>query len=330
MGTADYITMANFTASNAYRMTVAKSPAAGGTVASTSPDTQINCGSSCYGDYASGTSLVLKATPASGYSFSGWTGCDVPLGDQCRLNVGPAPWTVTANFSTQAVGTKYVSTTGSDSNPGTSALPWRTIQHAADTAVAGDTVIIRAGTYQEYVNITRGGTTGNPITFQGEKSGSTHLTIVDPTREVPHSWAVYDATNGISRMPHSSLPGGAEPYIMTIDDGGVRKWVFRWLDSKMTEGMQKMASSPTATQALPYDSAAIAVFDAVPLMTGNTGGYTYLRFKNKENPNNYSIWAGPQTPIITWPLPMSPSKTCGCAAAIAVTAGATPPPPAAG
>jgi uncharacterized protein DUF1565 len=38
----------------------------------------------------------------------------------------------------------FVSTSGNDSNAGTEAAPWRTIQHAADTARAGATVNIRA------------------------------------------------------------------------------------------------------------------------------------------------------------------------------------------
>jgi len=37
----------------------------------------------------------------------------------------------------------YVSTTGNDSNPGTLTAPWRTVQHAADTARAGSTVNVR-------------------------------------------------------------------------------------------------------------------------------------------------------------------------------------------
>jgi hypothetical protein len=41
----------------------------------------------------------------------------------------------------------YVSPTGSDSNPGTQASPWGTVQKAASTAAAGDTVYFRAGTY---------------------------------------------------------------------------------------------------------------------------------------------------------------------------------------
>src|ERR1700685_1042042 len=47
----------------------------------------------------------------------------------------------------------YVSTTGNDSNAGTQATPWRTIQHAADTARAGSTVYVRGGIYEELVNI---------------------------------------------------------------------------------------------------------------------------------------------------------------------------------
>jgi len=47
----------------------------------------------------------------------------------------------------------YVSTTGDDSNPGTLQAPWRTIQHAADTAIAGSTVNVRGGVYAERVSI---------------------------------------------------------------------------------------------------------------------------------------------------------------------------------
>jgi MYXO-CTERM domain-containing protein len=42
----------------------------------------------------------------------------------------------------------YVAPTGSDSNPGTQASPFATLQKGADTAAAGDTVWIRGGTYK--------------------------------------------------------------------------------------------------------------------------------------------------------------------------------------
>src|SRR4051812_7612957 len=41
----------------------------------------------------------------------------------------------------------YVAPTGSDSNPGTNAQPFASLQKAHDTAMAGDTVWIRGGTY---------------------------------------------------------------------------------------------------------------------------------------------------------------------------------------
>jgi hypothetical protein len=60
----------------------------------------------------------------------------------------------------------HVSPAGSDANPGTSAQPWRTLQHAADVARPGDTVFVHTGTYAEDVVITRSGTAVAPITFR--------------------------------------------------------------------------------------------------------------------------------------------------------------------
>lgn len=61
--------------------------------------------------------------------------------------------------------TFFVSPTGSDSNPGTEAQPWRTIQHAAETLQAGETVLIRAGEYAEWVRPQHSGNEGKPITY---------------------------------------------------------------------------------------------------------------------------------------------------------------------
>jgi hypothetical protein len=60
----------------------------------------------------------------------------------------------------------YVSTGGNDNNPGTFALPWRTIQHAATKVKAGATVYVLGGTYNESVSFPRSGTAAEPITFQ--------------------------------------------------------------------------------------------------------------------------------------------------------------------
>ena len=46
------------------------------------------------------------------------------------------------SLAAQVWATYYVSTSGNDSNPGTFAVPWLTIQHAANTAKAGATVYV--------------------------------------------------------------------------------------------------------------------------------------------------------------------------------------------
>ena len=59
----------------------------------------------------------------------------------------------------------YVAMDGDDGNPGTFDLPWRTIQYAADTLQAGDTVYIRAGQYNERVIPQNSGSPGSYITY---------------------------------------------------------------------------------------------------------------------------------------------------------------------
>ena len=51
----------------------------------------------------------------------------------------------------------HVAIYGKDSNPGTAAAPFRTIQRAADLAQPGDTITVHAGVYREWVNPPRGG-----------------------------------------------------------------------------------------------------------------------------------------------------------------------------
>ena len=46
-----------------------------------------------------------------------------------------------------ALSTYYVATTGNDTAAGTSTAPWLTLQHGVDTIKAGDTIIVKAGTY---------------------------------------------------------------------------------------------------------------------------------------------------------------------------------------
>lgn len=61
--------------------------------------------------------------------------------------------------------TYYVAKNGYDGNPGTESQPWLTITKAANTAVAGDTVYVKQGTYNERVIVKNSGSPGKYITF---------------------------------------------------------------------------------------------------------------------------------------------------------------------
>jgi len=81
------------------------------------------------------------------------------------------------------VGPYFVSTTGSDENPGTQELPFRTIQRAAEVVGPGDVVEVAGGIYRETVTMRTSGTEEAPIRFQaadGEVvvvSGANYLNV---------------------------------------------------------------------------------------------------------------------------------------------------------
>jgi len=63
-----------------------------------------------------------------------------------------------------ALSTYYVSTAGNDGNAGGDTSPWRTLQAAADRVRAGDTVVVRAGTYVGF-DLRTDGTASQRIQF---------------------------------------------------------------------------------------------------------------------------------------------------------------------
>ena len=69
-----------------------------------------------------------------------------------------SPWLRAAEY--------FVSPTGDDSQAGTLASPWKTVAKGAATAVAGDTVYVRGGVYQERITLSRSGTPGSRITLR--------------------------------------------------------------------------------------------------------------------------------------------------------------------
>ncbi len=91
----------------------------------------------------------------------------------------------------------YVSTAGSDTNSGTLAEPFATIQHAVDQMNPGDTCYIRGGTYRETVDLSGvAGTSGNPITLTAYQDEEVILdgTIPITSNWTQHSGNIYKTT----------------------------------------------------------------------------------------------------------------------------------------
>ncbi|MBL8329826.1 MAG: S8 family serine peptidase [Rubrivivax sp.] len=97
-------------------LTVSKAGSGSGTV--TSSPTGINCGADCSESYATGTTVTLSASAASGSSFAGWSGACSGTGS-CVVSMTAAR-SVTATFNTTASFTLSVSRTGTGSGTVTS------------------------------------------------------------------------------------------------------------------------------------------------------------------------------------------------------------------
>lgn len=98
--------------------------------------------------------------------------------------------------------TYYVSTSGSDSNPGTASAPFRHVSVGAAAAHAGDTVIVMNGTYDNegkvadpnnvgaVVTMTNSGSPGAPITIEAQNRGGA---ILNAASSVQSSLGCYGA-----------------------------------------------------------------------------------------------------------------------------------------
>ena len=198
--------------------------------------------------------------------------------------------------------TYFVSTDGSDDNPGTEAAPFRTIQHAADEAQPGDTVRVAAGMYQEAVTFPRSGEPEAPIAFEGERGPDGEwLTVLDrstpatgwePAPEVGEG--VFKAELGFNpgcltlggkmlarvhdrhmARERDDLRGGFNLLAMPADEplhGSERIEGF-WIGRNLVEGH--------------------GFWDGLRAIYGYRDGVTYIRFRDGDDPRQMELLAAP-------------------------------------
>jgi hypothetical protein len=89
--------------------------------------------------------------------------------------------------------TYYVATSGNDANPGTLDKPFASINKGAGVLAPGDTLYIRAGTYNQTVYIGNSGADSASITiasYPGEWA------VIDGQDTIPGYWGVLFSVNG--------------------------------------------------------------------------------------------------------------------------------------
>lgn len=112
---------------------------------------------------------------------------------------------------TAQAATYYVAKTGSDSNPGTEALPFLTMGEAFDNMLGGDTVYVKEGTYDERISNTNEpppGTSWDNATTVAAYPG--HTPIIQPT---------YPGSGTLRVLDFNGAQGAVDAYI--IFDGFV-------------------------------------------------------------------------------------------------------------
>ena len=117
-----------------------------------------------------GSAMLLKKTGLTKLSWTSSTPLPQNVDLTWKVRAGNAggqgAWSKSLTFKVVTGDRYYVAPDGDDSSDGRSVdSPWQTVQKAAETLVAGDTVCIRAGTYHERVAPLDSGAAGKYITY---------------------------------------------------------------------------------------------------------------------------------------------------------------------
>ncbi len=193
--------------------------------------------------------------------------------------------------------TYYVSPRGNNLNPGTHALPLRTIQAGINKACAGDLVMVLAGRYKESVTFPRSGSRGSPITVQGEvdRAGNP-LAVVDKSESVTADWiAAPEVGSGVYKTALGYTPLAI--YVDSLQIVGIDSAMMAGDSSSghgvwPGTGMHMLGFTTSKVWVHPFEATCSPKWwDAVGAMYGVLGDTTYIRFKDGDDPNSKNLRA---------------------------------------
>jgi len=234
----------------------------------TSNPAGINCGSTCSASYSSGTIITLTATPASGSTFGGWTGCTngvvtLTANSTCTATFNPAaPQTYTLTIAKSGSGTGTVTTSPTGINCGSSCSAsfnsgttvTLTATPAADSSFTG-----WSGTGCTSGNLTMTANTSCTATF--DSAVNQLQSRIGVFRPSTGEWFLDDNGNGKWDM-------GADVYIKSFGHAGDIPVVGNWTGN----GLSKIGTFTPATGMWQLDTNGDGVLDcAVDACAGPFG-----------------------------------------------------------
>ena len=166
---------------------------------------------------------------------------------------------------------------------------FKTIADALRAARPGDTVHVEAGIYVGRVVVPVSGEAGKPIVICGERGEKGEWrTIIGSSMPLKVRWQpAPEIGDGVYKTPFP----GYEPRQMLVDGKFIpRIWQDHMADGS---GFEALAFPPDHVVKTFYFKQDVKYWDPMGAMFGTRDGWVYLRFRNRDDPNEKDLRAAP-------------------------------------
>lgn len=209
-------------AAGPYTLTVTKAGTGSGTVTdNATPDPLINCGSSCFVPYTSGTSVILNATAASGSTFAGWSGEGCSGTGTCIVTMTAAK-NVTATFSVTAGAGDITAVSAPAANATWTIGSTQTITWSPNVPNPGGIFLVTPSGSNVAIICGASCDTGSHLwTILGVSAGSYKVRVASSNTQYAESGTFSITTTGTGPYTLTVTKEGTGSGTVTINPGGI-------------------------------------------------------------------------------------------------------------
>lgn len=165
----------------------------------------------------------------------------------------------------------------SDNNPGTEDKPFKTISKAAALARPGDTILVHAGIYREWVAPACGGEAGRPVTYMGAPN---EQVVIRGSEVYSGKWLPVNGHVGVfsTIVPSYFFTGGFNPFkiIFRESRGGGRQGQVFIEDKEMHEAKEQVSINPETKKNVIDKSCMQTMFEQTDSWSTEDGETIYV------------------------------------------------------